>query len=376
MTSHVKISANALITFLTQMFERHGFAHEDAVFITETLIDADRRGIVSHGLQRVAMYDQKLRHHTINPAASCTIVSDRKACAVMDGHDGMGQLVSRDAMNLAIRKARKHGVGMVAVRDSNHFGAAGIYARMAADQGLIGIVASNSSPLVLPTHASVPALGSNPIAFAVGSGEGQIVYDAATCTASLGKIEILAKTDRPIPGDWAVDERGDIEHDANDALANIRQAEHGGLTPLGGIGEIDSGYKGYGLSLVVEILTGVLAGGLSSLDLGGRQICHWFSAVELDAFGGSDVVTERLGALFERLRSLPSSDGHPVLVPGDKERAYEAQYANTLTVDRETYGQLRSTARRLDLLAPDMHPVPSPLGNRAPRMGQSEVDSA
>ena len=363
MTDHVIIEISALDTFLTQMFEHYGFPHEDAAFITETLIDSDRRGIASHGLQRVALYENKLHQRTIDPAASSVIATEALACAVIDGHDGIGQLISRDAMDLAIRKANEYGIGMVAVRGSNHFGAAGIYARMAADQGLIGVVATNSFALVVPTHANVPALGSNPLAFAVGSGDNQFVFDAATCTVSLGKIEILAKTKQPIPGAWAVDEQGDLEHDAGAALTTILRAEQGGLTPLGGIGEIESGHKGYGLGLMVEILTSVLSAGISSLDLKGQGVCHWFTAVKLDAFGGPDAVTERLAELFDRLRALPSSDGQPVIIPGDKERAHEALHTETLSVDRATYEELRSIAERLGLAAPDTLPTIAQVSN-------------
>ena len=378
MTDHVTVKISALASFLTQMFEHYGFPHEDAAFITETLIDSDRRGIASHGLQRVALYENKLHQHTIDPAAASVIATDVLACAVIDGHDGIGQLISRNAMDLAIHKANEYGIGMVAVRGSNHFGAAGIYARMAADQGLVGIVATNSFALVVPTHANVPALGSNPLAFAVGSGDNQFVFDAATCTVSLGKIEILAKINQPIPGAWAVNEQGDLEHNAGAALATILRAEQGGLTPLGGIGEIESGHKGYGLGLMVEILTSVLSGGISSLDLKGQGVCHWFTAVKLDAFGGADAVAERLAELFNRLRSLPSSDGQPVIIPGDKERTHEALHTDTLSVDRATYKELQSIAQRLGLRAPgldpatDTHTATDTSEDREAHMGQSE----
>lgn len=330
MTHHATISVSTATHFLTQMFEHHGFPPEAASFITETLIDAERQGIRSHGLQRVAMYDHKLRHHMINPAAASDIVNEFGACAVLDSHDSMGQLVARDAMDLAIAKAREHGIGMIAVRNSNHFGTCGYYARMAADQGFIGMVATNSNPLVVPTHSTVPALGSNPLAFAVGSGDDQLLFDAATCTVSLGKIELLAATDDTIPGAWAVDEHGDLDHRASAVIERIRHAGSGGLTPLGGVGENNAGHKGYGLGLVVEVLTGILSGGLASLDLKGHSISHWFTAVSLDAFGGAEQTFERLRALFRRIRQLPSSDGHPVMIPGDKERAHEKCQGDSL----------------------------------------------
>lgn len=386
MTDSVELTVNSLHAFLTRLFERYGFDGVDAAFIAETLVDSERKGIVSHGLQRVSMYDGKLRQHTIDPGATATIVSEDRACAVMDGQDGMGQLIARDAMNLAITRASEYGIGMVAVRGSNHFGTAGYYARAAANKGLIGIVATNSNPLVVPTHANMPALGTNPIAFAVGIGEEQFSYDAATCTASLGKIEVCAQVDQLIPGTWAASAAGASETDPSRVLRNLKQKRGGGLTPLGGIGEIDSGYKGYGLSLIVEILTGILAGGLTSIDLAGRQVCHWFAAIDLTAFGGAQAVSERMAKLFLRLRALPSADGQPVLIPGDKERAHEARLGystgrirdddghaeRTITVNRGTFRQLRSIAERAGLAAPEPYNSVSSAGVPEFQFGRSE----
>lgn len=343
----VRVGVDGLERLLAAVFVRRGFASDDARFIADSLIDADRHGIASHGVQRMAMYDHKLRHGMIDPLAHATIVSDAKSCAVLDGHSGMGQLIARDAMRLAIDKAREHGIGLVAVRDSNHFGTAGFYARMAADEGMIGWASTNSNPLTVPTHAGTPALGSNPIAFAVGRGEDQIVYDAATSTVSLGKIEVLEKNGKDIPGDWAVNADGGIEHHAAHAMDNVRATPRtGGLTPLGGAGELNAGYKGYGLALVVEILTGVLSGGLLSLDMKGQHICHCFAAIDTSAFDGPFVISRRVGDLAARLRSLPSVDGHDVLVAGDKERYAARTNSDSVPVDPATFEQLRTIAQR------------------------------
>ncbi|WP_240541098.1 Ldh family oxidoreductase [Bifidobacterium colobi] len=371
MSHYVRVRTEALQTFLSSVFEHRGFSASDAAFIAETLIDADRHGIASHGVQRMAMYDHKLRHGMIDPKARISVVSDCKACAVLDGHSGMGQLISRDAMELAMRKAREHGIGIVSVRDSNHFGTAGFWARIAADQGFIGVATTNSNPLAVPTHAGLPALGSNPIAFAVGHGSDQFVYDAATSTVSLGKIEVLAKLGEPIEGDWAEDEHGAIEHDSARMMSKIT-AEHriGGLTPLGGSGELNAGYKGYGLNLIVEILTGVLSGGILSWDMHGQHICHCFAAIDLDAFGGAAVISERVAALSARLRALPSVDGHPVLVAGDKERIAARSNIDSIAIDPATFAQLQTISERVGEPVPDgiadadANPASANLGSR------------
>ncbi|MBT1164529.1 Ldh family oxidoreductase [Bifidobacterium felsineum] len=353
MSQYVRVGIEGLQDFLSAVFERRGFTASDADFIAETLIDADRHGIASHGVQRMAMYDHKLRHGMIDPNAQTSVVSDAKACAVLDGHSGMGQLISRDAMRLAIDKAHEHGIGIVSVRDSNHFGTAGFWARMAADQGFIGVATTNSNPLAVPTHAGLPALGSNPIAFAVGRGDNQFVYDAATSTVSLGKIEVLAKLGEPIEGDWAVDEYGAINHDSASVMAKITASHRiGGLTPLGGSGELNAGYKGYGLNLIVEILTGILSGGILSWDMKGQHICHCFAAIDLEAFGGAELISERVASLSSRLRTLPSVDGHPVLVAGDKERAAAQANSDSIAIDPVTFEQLGVIARRVGIAAP------------------------
>lgn len=353
MNEYVQIRIETLRTFLSRVFVARGFNAADASFIADTLIDADRRGISSHGVQRLAMYDHKLRHGMIDPHAHATVVSDVKACAVLDGHSGMGQLISRDAMELAISKAQNHGIGIVAVRDSNHFGTAGFYARMAADQGLIGLASTNSNPLTVPTHAGLPALGSNPIAFAVGQGDDQLVYDAATSTVSLGKIEVLVKLGQPIEGDWAVNGQGRINHDSADVMDKIKATPRiGGLTPLGGAGETNAGYKGYGLALMVETFTGILSGGLLSLDMRGQHICHCFAAISLEAFGGAPLVGSRVAELSRRLRSMPSVDGHDVLVPGDKENTAFRINTTTVTVDEATFRQLAKIGERTGVAAP------------------------
>ncbi|KAB7786523.1 Ldh family oxidoreductase [Bifidobacterium cebidarum] len=353
MSQYVRVGIEALQGFLSAVFERRGFSAPDAGFIAETLIDADRRGIASHGMQRMAMYDHKLRHGMIDPAAQVSVVSDIKACAVLDGHSGMGQLISRDAMKLAITKAQEHGIGVVSVRDSNHFGTAGYWARMAANQGLIGVAMTNSNPLTAPTHAGLPALGSNPIAFAVGQGDDQFVYDAATSTVSLGKIEVLVKLGEPIAGDWAVDEHGAAEHDSARMMGKISASPRiGGLTPLGGSGEMNAGYKGYGLNMIVEILTGILSGGVLSWDMKGQHICHCFAAIDLEAFGGAQLIGERVAELSARLRALPSVDGHPVLVAGDKEREAAQNNEDSIPVDAATFRQLITIGERANVSVP------------------------
>lgn len=351
----IQVSVPSLRVTLSSIFRKQGFNSTDALYLAGTLIDADQRGISSHGTQRMAMYDAKIRHRIIDPHARPGIVRSKGATLLIDAHAAMGQLAMREATNLAIGLAQSHGLGLVTVRNSNHFGTAGQYARKAADSGFIGVVSTNSNPIVAPTHTAVPALGSNPIAVAAGYGNDQLDFDAATSTVSLGKVEVHEKTGEPIASDWAIDALGNISHDPATIMRNIRsKPRHSALTPLGGTGEDHGGYKGYGLGLAVELFTGLLGDAPASVDLNDTYFSHSVLVISPDAYGGSDALAARVSQLAKRLRSLPSSDGHPVLFPGDKERAALAQHHDTVPIDEVTYKQVRDIAWGLDIDEPQI----------------------
>lgn len=351
----LQVSVPSLRVTLSSIFRKQGFNSTDALYLAGTLIDADQRGISSHGTQRMAMYDAKIRHRIIDPHARPGIVRSKGASLLIDAHAAMGQLAMREATNLAIGLAQSHGLGLVTVRNSNHFGTAGQYARKAADSGFIGVVSTNSNPIVAPTHTAVPALGSNPIAVAAGYGNDQLDFDAATSTVSLGKVEVHEKTNQPIASDWAIDALGNISHDPVTIMRNIRsKPRHSALTPLGGTGEDHGGYKGYGLGLAVELFTGLFGDAPASMDLNDTYFSHSILVISPDAYGGSDALAARVSQLAKRLRSLPSSDGHPVLFPGDKERAALAQHHDTVPIDEVTYKQVRDIAWGLDIDEPQI----------------------
>lgn len=351
----IQVSVPSLRVTLSSIFRKQGFNSTDALYLAGTLIDADQRGISSHGTQRMAMYDAKIRHRIIDPHARPGIVRSKGATLLIDAHAAMGQLAMREATNLAIGLAQSHGLGLVTVRNSNHFGTAGQYARKAADSGFIGVVSTNSNPIVAPTHTAVPALGSNPIAVAAGYGNDQLDFDAATSTVSLGKVEVHEKTNQPIASDWAIDALGNISHDPVTIMRNIRsKPRHSALTPLGGTGEDHGGYKGYGLGLAVELFTGLFGDAPASMDLNDTYFSHSILVISPDAYGGSDALAARVSQLAKRLRSLPSSDGHPVLFPGDKERAALAQHHDTVPIDEVTYKQVRDIAWGLDIDEPQI----------------------
>uniref|UniRef100_UPI00054CFA53 Ldh family oxidoreductase n=1 Tax=Liquorilactobacillus vini TaxID=238015 RepID=UPI00054CFA53 len=193
------------LQLLTEMFISFGFNDRNASLISKTLVDADCRGIYSHGIQRLTMYERKLNLGFINPNADTKILRSTRNCIVVDAQHVMGQLASIKVVNQLIKVCKSNGIAIATVRNSNHFGAAGYYARMASRKNLIGFAATSTNPLLVPPGATEPFLGSNPFAISFPLENSDFTFDGATSTVSLGKIEVLQKLDKDIPGNWAVD---------------------------------------------------------------------------------------------------------------------------------------------------------------------------
>ena len=213
-----------------------------------------------------------IKEHIIEPKNKVKVLKETPTSLLIDANKNMGQIASAFAMNSLIDKTKKLGISLAVIRNSNHFGTAGYYARLAAKQGLIGIALTNTRPLVVPTNATEAFLGSNAFAFTFPADPHPFVFDGATSIVSSGKIQVLAKNNQPIPGDWAVDDQRHVVTDAQkveDNLAKVAFTEDepgGGVLTLGGLLEQNSNYKGFGNSLVVELLTGILAQGSISAD--------------------------------------------------------------------------------------------------------------
>ena len=258
----IRLGFDELKVFCEHVFAAFGFSEEDSRTVTDVLLAADLAGITSHGVQRLVRYHKEINElGYVDMKSTPEIMRETLVSAVVDAHNGMGQVVSVKAMNLAIDKAKKSGIGMVPVRNSNHFGIAGYYARMAVSQGLIGVAMTNSEAIMVPTFGKKAMLGTNPIAFAMPAKPFPFVFDSATTVVPRGKLEVVVKRDGVIPEGWAVDERGLPCTDAARVLGNIINKAGGGILPLGGAGEDTSGHKGYGFGMICEIMTAVLSGG-------------------------------------------------------------------------------------------------------------------
>jgi L-2-hydroxycarboxylate dehydrogenase (NAD+) len=324
------VSAEALLGFCVRVFEALDVPPEDALITADVLVQANLRGIDSHGVARLARYVNGLRSGVMLARPEVQVVTETPSTMALDAGAGLGQPVSHRAMKAAIDKAREVGCGFAAVRNSNHYGIAGYYAMMALEQDMIGLSTTNADVLVVPTFGRDATYGTNPIALAVPAGEERpFVLDMATSTVPRGKLEVYHRQEKPMPPGWATDERGIPTTDAGRVLGNFVQRAGGGLLPLGGAGEELSGYKGYGLGMLVEILSAVLPGAayLTSVypkDAEGSplpaNLGHFFGAWRLDAFRPAAQFKADMDDLIRRLKGGRLAEGaERIYIHGEKE---------------------------------------------------------
>lgn len=291
----------------------------------DLLVEADYRGHFSHGMNRLEMYVNDLRCDLTDGHAVPKILKENGATAWVDGCNGLGAVVGNFSMQLAIEKAKTNGIGIVTAKGSNHYGIASWYGLQAVKEGLIGISMTNTSPLLSPTRSRSAALGTNPITVcAPGKNGDDFLFDMATTTVALGKIEIQRRKKAPIPLGWAQGPDGKETTDAEVAYDATC------LMPLGG-SELNSGYKGYGLAATVELFCGILSNANFATKVrkwnGDPRIANLgqcFIAIDPECFAPD--FTDRLSELHHILRCLDRVDeSKPVLIPGDPERAHMAK---------------------------------------------------
>ena len=249
--------------FITDAFVGYGVPREDAKICADVLLESDKRGIESHGCNRFKpMYIDRIVDGIQKPVTNYEIIKETETTAVVDGHDGMGQVIGYKSMSLAIEKAKKYGMGMVVVRNSCHYGIAGYYATMATKAGCIGITGTNARPSVAPTFGVEGMFGTNPLTIGIPTDEPfDFILDCATSITQNGKIEYYERIGEDVhPGTVVGLDGKPVEGDAGVALKKIRSGE-AALTTLGGIGEALGGYKGFGYALAVELLSSVLQDG-------------------------------------------------------------------------------------------------------------------
>src|SRR5216110_2824264 len=326
------IQEKPLRSFCEQVLTKLGVPKADAQTVTDVLVVADLRGIESHGVARLGRYVTGLKKGFMKPTDQSRIVKETKATALMDGGQSLGQVVGKRGMDLAIRKARDTAIGVVAVRNSNHYGIAGYYTLMALEHDLMGVSMTNAGPLVVPTFGRTAILRTNPISLtAPTSKEQPFVLEMATSVVPRGKLEVYDRLKKTMPMGWAVDTTGKGTSDPHIVLDALSRRIGGGILPLGGEGEEHSGHKGYGLALMVDVLCGVLSGSATGLgvdvDKAKPNVGHFFMAIDPAAFRPLEDFKRDMDRLARELKDSPKAQGqNRIYVHGEKSFARMEKY--------------------------------------------------
>ncbi len=315
------VSADALRTFATAVFERVGVGHQDALVIADSLVEADLRGVGTHGVSLyLPLGVKRIRLGLIEPRPKMVVRNDRPSSALLDGGNGPGQVIAHRAMSMAIEKARATGAALVGVTNSNHFGACAYWTMMALPHDQIGIAMTNGRALMAPWGGCQPMLNTAPISVAIpGDQEGAVVLDMATTATTKGRIQLYDKQGLRLEPGWAFDARGRPTTDPKEALRGL-------LQPVGG-------YKGYGLALVIELLSGILTGGEYGFHLAPNDdftrptgVGSFFGAIAVEAFADPAVFKGRVDSVIRDIRACPKAEGFSrIFVPGEIESECRAR---------------------------------------------------
>lgn len=356
----IYIKADILEKFMIEVFKGLGVSGEDAKICSDVLILSDKRGIDSHGINRLKpIYYNRIREGIQNPVTKIDIIKEGPTTAVVDGNNGMGQVIAKKSMDIAIKKAKEYGMGMVAVKNSTHYGIAGYYSIMATNEGMIGITGTNARPSVAPTFGVENMLGTNPLTFGIPTDEEfPFVLDCATSISQRGKIEYYARKGKECPEGWVIDENGVTKSDSNQILDELITGK-AALVPLGGIGEDTAGYKGYGYSTVVEILSSALQNGNFLKMLSGfkddkkvpYKLGHFFIAINISSFIDLNIFKKITGSILRKLRSskkMPDQDR--IYTAGEKEYlAWQERKVKGIPINDSLQEEIKQMQRELNL---------------------------
>ncbi|MEE1066275.1 MAG: Ldh family oxidoreductase [Acutalibacteraceae bacterium] len=317
--------------FMFDAFRAVGVPDDDCEIVVDVILESDRRGIESHGCNRFKpIYIDRINEGIQNPVTNFEIVKETPTTAVVDGHDGMGQVIAFRAMSMAIAKAKEYGMGMVAVRNSCHYGIAGYYTTMATKAGCIGMTGTNARPSVAPTFGVEGMFGTNPFTIGVPTDEDfDFSFDCATSITQNGKVEYYERIGKEIQQGTIIDIEGNpVEGDAGEALRKIRKGT-AALTTLGGIGEALGGYKGYGFAMAVELLSSILQDGAYGKALDGKDkngkscpygLGHYFIAIDTEHFLGEELARKKAGDIIRSVRASKKMPGEErIYTAGEKE---------------------------------------------------------
>jgi len=340
------IGEDAACVLATAALAAAGVQQEQAEEVARALVDTSLRGIDTHGLRLLPQYLDELRAGVANPTPGIRVVSDRGAGLLLDADSALGVVAGLAAVRYAAERAERYGVAAVGVRESNHFGAASVYTRRLAREGLVGFAVTSAASRVAPFGGVEPLFGTNPLSVSAGEDDCEFALDMATSQVCYGEIKQRRSEGRTLDEGWATDAGGLPTGDPDAAHA---------LAPLGG-------YKGQGLAMAVTLLGSVLTGAppdwrlpqVGEGDSGhGRRVGHLVLALAPGAFAGEQPFARGLADLVDTVRNAPSSGNEPVLVPGDPQRAHErTRHATGIPLDARTGALLSSLANRLGVRGP------------------------
>jgi len=326
--STIYIDVEKLESLMRDVFTELGVPKEDAKIIAKVLISADVRGIDTHGIQRCKMYFDRIKAGIYEVKTKIDVINDGPTTALWDGNCGMGHVIAYKAMRAAIEKAKKYGLGSVAVRNSTHFGIAGYYSLMAIEEGMIGFAVTNARPSMPPTFGVEPMLGTNPLTAGVPTDEEfPFLIDCATTIVQRGKVELYNRINKHLPDGVVITNEGKTETDPATILENMGKGK-AALLPLGGKGEATSGYKGYGYATLVELLSAALQDGIYLKDTIGiveegqkrLKVGHFFLAINIESFLPLEVFKKTAGNIMRSLRSSKKEPGADrIYTAGEKE---------------------------------------------------------
>ena len=352
---------NTITNFVIDSFVGYGIPREDAEICADVLLESDKRGIESHGCNRFKpVYLDRIEAGIQNPVTNFEIVKETETTAVVDGHDGMGQVIGYKSMQMAIDKAKKYGMGMVVVRNSCHYGIAGYYTSMAAKQGCIGMTGTNARPTVAPTWGVEGMFGTNPFTLSVPTDEPfDFNFDCATSITQNGKLEYYQRIGHETPKGTVITPDGTpFEGPAGDALKAMAKGQ-AALVTNGGIGEVLGGYKGYGFALFVEFLSAVLQDGAYGKALTGKgengekvpfHLGHFFIAIDTDHFLGEDVCRKVAGDIIRDIRASRKQPGaERIYTAGEKEYEIRLARKDGVPINESVQGEMSAVRDKLGL---------------------------
>ena len=355
MAEYVNVNADKVRRLSVAIFCAHGLPEEDSKTVTDVLLTADLFGIESHGVQRMIRYHDALKKQQVVLHPKIEVIRDTPLSATLDAHQCLGHVAGTYAMRMAIDKAKQNGAGFVAVRNSTHYGIAGYYTAMALKERLIGLCATNSEQIGVPTYGVRPMFGTNPLAFAMPAKPYPFWFDAATTVVPRGKLEVYAKAEKTLPKEWCVNGKGENEPDPRAALDAIIAKLPGGILPLGGLGTDHGGHTGYGYALVAEILTSIFSGGLTSNHMvdgtGAEHTCQFFGAIDYGMFGDKDEMERHLSDYLQEIRDSDKASGQDRIYTHGEINwlSREQKLKDGIPLQTATVAELRAIAAELKI---------------------------